>query len=140
GETHGVSRLSRRGDSLLRLVASMLDLAELRIERIDGRARLRQTGLDGRALVHKASERAVVRRQRFNARLDLELQLVSSLRQVLLLSEHACERRARRLLRVAARFHLDRELVRNLSVLLGRRSRFGNHALMAVPLGLELLS
>src|SRR5690606_37265953 len=138
-EPHPISGLSSSRDGLLRLVAALLDLPKAHVERLDGGARLREPCLDGTALFDEAGQSAFVRRQRLDGRLELTPQLVAAFRQMLLLRQDAGERRARRLLRVAARLELDRKLVGDLPVMLRARSRLRDNRLMALSLRLELL-
>src|SRR5690606_27096642 len=89
--------------------------------------------------VRKPRQRALLFRQRLHGRLELPLQLVTTFEQVLLLSEHSRERRARRLLRVPARLDFDCELVGDLAMLLGTRPRLGDDGRVALALRFELL-
>src|SRR5690606_19061785 len=95
---HAVRRLTSRGDGLLRFVPTLLDLPKLRIEGLDGRARVGQLRLDGLPLVGKLRQRALVFRQRLDRCLELALKLVTPLQEVLLLREDPRKRRTGRLL------------------------------------------
>src|SRR5690606_19796716 len=58
-ESHRVRRLACGGHGLLRLVAALLELAKLSIERFDGRARFGELRLDGGALIRKTRQLAL---------------------------------------------------------------------------------
>src|SRR5690606_167529 len=93
-ESHRVRRLACGGHGLLRIVAALLELAKLSIERFDGLARFGELRLDGGALIRKTRQLALVIRLRLHRRFELALQLLAALRQMLLLSEHSGERGA----------------------------------------------
>src|SRR5690606_35919503 len=122
GAADAVPRVARGGGGPLDLVSLLLDFAQLSIQRLDRPSCFREPALDLRPLVAQLREQAFVRGKRLDGVFELISELVATLRQMLLLSQHARERGARRFLRVTSRLDLDRELLSELALTLRPRS------------------